>query len=155
MKRTLQVRLAQAWFRLSRPMTLGVRVVALDEAGRVCLVRHSYTPGWHLPGGGVERGERAVDAATKELQEEAGLLTTAAHLQLVSVHANHANFPNDHVLLFRCAAFVRSHQTPNPREIVETGFFSLDALPDGATAGTRARLRELAGEPVNPDWTPR
>ena len=32
-------------------------------------------------------------------------------------------------------------------------FFSLDALPDGTTRGTRARLREvLDEEPLTPDW---
>ena len=47
---------------VQRPMTLGVRAIALDEAGRVFLVRHTYVPGFHLPGGAVERGETAIDS---------------------------------------------------------------------------------------------
>ena len=46
-------RLAHLYFTLARGMTMGVRAACFDEAGRVFLVRHSYVPGWHLPGGGV------------------------------------------------------------------------------------------------------
>src|SRR6187200_446523 len=45
------------WFRLTRGMSLGVRALVRDENGRILLIRHSYAPGWLLPGGGVERGE--------------------------------------------------------------------------------------------------
>ena len=47
-------RAAHVYWRFSRGMTLGVRGVVLDAAARVFLVRHTYTPGWHFPGGGVE-----------------------------------------------------------------------------------------------------
>ncbi|MFY8153424.1 MAG: DNA mismatch repair protein MutT, partial [Hyphomicrobiales bacterium] len=40
--------------RLMRGMTVGVRVAAFDAVGRVFLVKHTYTPGWYLPGGAVD-----------------------------------------------------------------------------------------------------
>ena len=41
---------------------------------------------------------------------------------------------------------------PN-REIVEHGFFSPDALPDGTTRATRARIAEvLGGAAVSEVW---
>ena len=63
-------RLFHLWFLISRPMTLGVRVIVCTKENEVLLVRHTYVSGWHLPGGGVERGETTCDAAIKELIQE-------------------------------------------------------------------------------------
>jgi 8-oxo-dGTP pyrophosphatase MutT (NUDIX family) len=149
--RRVTSRLIQAWFRLSRPMTLGVRVAAFDADGRVCLIRHTYLPGWHLPGGGVERGETALDCGVKELREEAGLVADPADLKLHGIFANFANFPGDHVLIYRCDAFAETG-VYNTREIAEVDFFNPLHLPEDTTRGTRQRLAELAGAPVSAHW---
>ena len=73
----LVTRVIHTWFALSRGMTLGVRAAAFDAEGRVFLVRHSYVPGWHMPGGGVERGETMRVSLERELIEEAGVALTA------------------------------------------------------------------------------
>ena len=70
-------RLLHLWFWLSRGLTLGVRGAVFDEAGRVFLIRHTYVKGWHLPGGGVEVGETALDALARELREELGIEAVA------------------------------------------------------------------------------
>lgn len=51
------------------------RVVLLDEADRVLLVRFEYggRAWWGTPGGGLEPGEAHEEAARRELQEETGL----------------------------------------------------------------------------------
>ncbi|MDO4870362.1 MAG: NUDIX hydrolase [Bacillota bacterium] len=55
--------------------TGGVRVILLDEEGRMLLVRqnHGGKNIWMVPGGGIEEGESAVDAAVREVQEETEL----------------------------------------------------------------------------------
>jgi len=56
---------------LRKRLTLGVRAVLLDGK-KVLLVKHTYTPGWQFPGGGVEPGETAETAAGREALEETG-----------------------------------------------------------------------------------
>lgn len=144
-------RLAHLYFSLTRGMTMGVRAACFDEAGRVFLVRHSYVPGWHLPGGGIERGETALEAVAKEIREE-GNLVLQAPPQLLHVYFNRQTSKRDHVLLYRCDSVTQTAPRLKDREIVEAGFFALDALPAATTAATRRRLEEIAGRAVFADF---
>jgi 8-oxo-dGTP diphosphatase len=67
---------ARLWWRLTRPRYQGT-VVAVHVGSAVLLVRSSYRRGWHLPGGGVRRGETPETAAQRELAEEIGLRATS------------------------------------------------------------------------------
>ncbi len=137
--------------RLRRGLTLGVRGVVADADGRVLLVEHTYVPGWHLPGGGVERGETAAQALARELEEEAGVKPTAAP-RLISIHSNHRSYPGDHVLVYRVEAWKPCSATSRG-EIHQVGWFAPDRLPPDATAGTRARLAEIfGGQCSHLDW---
>ncbi|MGD9477643.1 NUDIX domain-containing protein [Shinella sp. G-2] len=140
----LVTRVLHGYFALSRGMTMGVRAACFDGEGRVFLVRHSYVPGWHLPGGGVERGETALEALAKEMREEGNLAIGDAP-RLVHVYFNRQTSKRDHVLLYRCDGVAQTAPRLKDREIVEAGFFALDALPAATTAATRRRLDELAG----------
>ncbi len=43
-------RLARLYWRLIRPLTLGVRAIVTNERGEVLLLRHTYKSGLYLPG---------------------------------------------------------------------------------------------------------
>lgn len=137
---------------LLRPVTLGVRAIALDAQGRIFLVRHTYTPGFYLPGGGVESGETALAALTRELAEEGGLELTGPP-RLIGFYYNPRHSRRDHVALY-VAHNVRQREARAPDwEIAESGFFARDALPADATASTRARLAEyFDAAPPDPIW---
>src|ERR1700709_2464574 len=89
-------RILHLYWRFARGMTLGVRAVVLDRDDRVFLVRHSYVPGWHLPGGGVEGGQTFGDALRRELAEE-GRIELAGDPALHGIFLNSHVSPRDHV----------------------------------------------------------
>lgn len=147
----LITRAMHGWFALTRAMTLGVRAACFDSGGQVFLVRHSYVPGWHLPGGGVERGQTAEEALRRELAEEGNLELDGAPA-LFAVYFNPRTSRRDHVVFYRCQVRQTAKKLPD-REIIEAGFFPLDGLPPGTTAATRRRLSEVAGErQPDPIW---
>lgn len=142
--------LFRTWWRMSRAMTLGVRGVATDETGAVLLIKHTYKDGWHLPGGGVESGETALESMIREMAEEGGVLATKPP-RLFGFYANHASFKNDHVAIYRFETWEPC--APKPGEIAARGFFPREALPADTTQGTRRRLAEMFdGADISPDW---
>lgn len=135
-------------------MTIGVRAAVENEAGQVCLVRHTYVKGWYMPGGGVERGEPAIEALRRELQEEAGIGLTAPP-QLFGVYSNQHTFPNDHVLFYRVpwGAWAPAKAT-QMGEIAEIIWADPKAPPDGITKGNLLRLKEVyGGAEISPFWS--
>ncbi len=138
------------YFRLRRGMTLGVRAAVLNEAGEVLLVRHTYTPGWHMPGGGVEPNETLADALAKELREEANIALTGP-AALHGIFLNRHTSPRDHVAVFIVRAFAQSAPKQPDVEIAEARFFPLSALPETTTPGTRRRLAEIVEGTARPD----
>jgi ADP-ribose pyrophosphatase YjhB (NUDIX family) len=138
----LKSRLAHFGFLLTRPMTLGVRAVVIDSDERVLLVRHGYVSGWHFPGGGVEAGETCMEALTRELKEEANVALKEPPL-LYGLFFNARTSRRDHVAVYLVRAFrILGPRTPD-WEIKEARFFPRSALPEGTSAGTRARLAEI------------
>ena len=132
-------------------MTLGARGAVIDGGNRVLLVRHTYAPGWHFPGGGIEPKEAALDALARELREEAAVELTGPP-QLHGCFLKAEVSIRDHVFVyvvrdFRCVEWKRS------REIADCQFFLPDRLPEDVDAGTAPSIAEITNAvPARDRW---
>jgi 8-oxo-dGTP pyrophosphatase MutT (NUDIX family) len=134
--------LMQRYWRMTRSVTLGAQGVVIDAQSRVLLGKHTYRPGWHFPGGGVERHETATTALERELEEEAGVVVASAP-QLFGLYANFRAFPSDHVALFLVKEWTQPVPPVPNREIAAHRFFAKDELPDDIHQPTARRIREV------------
>lgn len=138
----LAARLAYQLLRLSwrirRPVTLGVKALLVADDD-VVLVRHTYQPGWLLPGGGIRRGETPEEAVRRECAEELG--ATMGPVELLCVCSRFLEGKSDHITVFLCRSFTLGKKSDF--EIDEYRLFPLAALPADASRGTRRRVREL------------
>jgi len=145
-------RLLHFYWRFPRAATLGARAMVIDGEGRVFLIQHSYVEGWHFPGGGVETGETFLQALERELAEEGNIVMTAPPV-LHGIFFNSRASRRDHIALYIVRDF-RQDKPPQPGyEIVAHGFFAHDALPEGTSRATHARIAEVfEGAKVSEVW---
>lgn len=140
--RVLFSRILHTYFLIRRGITLGVRAIVRSNDGKFLLVRHTYTPGWHFPGGGVEKGQTSEQALCDELQQETGL-------HIVGKPIMHGLFYNknvskrDHVIVYHCDVRGRLDAKPKSMEIAEIVYFSFEDLPLETDPGTARRIREI------------
>lgn len=126
---------------LTNPVAFGVSALALDPGGRALLVRHTYAPGWHLPGGGVHRGEPPGEAVLRELREEVGLAACGAP-EFFGLYTRRSGFATNLIALY-VVRDVRFDFRPN-LEIAEIALADPAAPPDGIAEGSARRLAEFA-----------
>jgi 8-oxo-dGTP pyrophosphatase MutT (NUDIX family) len=133
-------RLRVAWRRALQIKTRGVKAVVLKD-GCVLLIRHSYQAAdtYMLPGGGVDRGETAIQGGIREVREETGctLVNTREHGLFIS---NAEGWP-DHITVV--VGETSDHPKADGRELLEATFFPLDALPTNVSPASLRRIIEV------------
>ncbi|HEY0104670.1 MAG TPA: NUDIX domain-containing protein [Rhizomicrobium sp.] len=132
------------------PVALGATALLIDRDGKVGLVRHSYSEGLSLPGGGVGRGEPPQTAILRELQEELGTVR-ADPPAFFGLYTRPAGWVTNLVVLYRLMnCEVEFRPSLEVRELV---FVDPRDLPPGVLRGTRRRLAEHCGAaPIDPFW---
>jgi len=82
---------------------------------------------WALPGGHLEYGEKLVDAAQREMEEELGI--DVPHMKLLTVAENTDDRGHYIHLSFLAEDFVGTIQCMEPQFCYEWRFFPLNELP--------------------------
>lgn len=117
----------------------------VSNGDTVLLTRRAVDPGkglWCLPGGFVEWGEAAEEAARRELREETGII--AEEMSLIGIYSSIAE-PDRHVVLIAFEAD-RWHGDAVPGDDAdEVGWFGMEELPPLAFAAHRQVLDEISG----------
>lgn len=112
-----------------------VTVVVIGHAGKILLGKRNMNPAlgkWTFFGGYVDRGEKVEDAAIREVKEETNL-----DVQLDTLLGLYSEQDNPHVLVAYAASILdddTSALAPQPDEISELAFFTLEELPELAFA---------------------
>jgi ADP-ribose pyrophosphatase YjhB (NUDIX family) len=119
---------------------LAVNVAVLDAERHILLTQREDFEVWCLPGGTVDDGESLAEAATRETVEETGLEVRLT--RLVGLYSR-PRFGGYHTLALFAAVPVGGTLRADPREVIDIGWFSPDALPDDLLWGHRERIADV------------
>lgn len=132
------------------PVRVGVGVVVRNDNGQVLLERRSDCGWWGLPGGRIEPGESAIEAAIREVKEETGL--TIQVIQLLGVYTE----PSERIVTYPdngdvvqlvdivLGATVMSGTLTCSSESLDLQFFELEHLPPEIVPPARVPLEDVA-----------
>src|SRR5689334_10940167 len=119
---------------MTRLRRAGAAAVVFDSQGRILLHRRTDNNHWGLPGGSIEVGETAAQAAAREVREETGYEVEA--VRLIGIYSNPANttvrYANGDVvsyvsLVFECRVVGGSPQLSDESSAVD--WFDPKKLP--------------------------
>ena len=119
--------------------TLGVEI-AIIRSGQILLTQREDFEAWCLPGGNVDAGESAAQAAVREAREETGLDVQLERLVGIYSMPRWGN-GGAHVVVFAARPAGGSLQ-PQAGEVVAARYFDPDALPEPLFGWHRQRIRD-------------
>ncbi|MCZ6632626.1 MAG: NUDIX domain-containing protein [bacterium] len=114
--------------------------VAVIESGKILLTQREDFEVWCLPGGHVESGESAAQAAVREAFEETGLKVELT--QLIGVYFRNRGDDGIHIFSF-LAKPVGGVLKPQLGEVIDVRYFDPNDLPDVLFWGQRQRIQDV------------
>ncbi|MER5470879.1 NUDIX domain-containing protein [Streptomyces sp. NPDC002685] len=111
-----------------------VAMAVIVDGGRLLLIRRG-TPEddlvWALPGGAIEPGEKAEDAAVRETLEETGLAVEPANLLGERVHPDTGRL----ITYVACSVLEGAAHAASPREVSAVAWATPDEIPQYVPRG--------------------
>jgi len=125
----------------------GAAVVALDDDGRVCLLRQyrHAAGGWltELPAGKLDGGEPPLECAQRELAEEAGVM--ARQWEKLGECFSSPGVLTEVLHLFLARGLAPADARPEEHEVFEASWIPLDEAVDLAARGQLHDAKSLIG----------
>ncbi|NJC69700.1 NUDIX hydrolase [Planosporangium thailandense] len=115
-----------------------VRDADAESPGRILLLRQPPGPGWSVPGGLLNRGERPIAGAARELAEETGIRLPIDRLRPATPNAVVHTGGRWVDMVFETEVPADAPLDPDEAEVHEAAWHPLDALP--RLTGPTARL---------------
>ncbi len=107
--------------------TIGASAI-VTSAEKVLLIKRLDCEAWALPGGNVEDGETVAETAVREVREETGIEIELTRLVGIYVSPRWLSGGN-HSVVFAARPLSREI-TPQPEEVIESGYFCATQLPE-------------------------
>ncbi len=106
------------------------KVMLLDAEGKILLVQNALGDRkWTLPGGGIEKGESAVEAALREVREELGIVLDAGQCRQIGVVHVVAGGYDAPIVYCRLLPSQKTQIRPRRVEICATEWYNMSQLP--------------------------
>lgn len=119
----------------------GAAIVALDAAGRVCLLRQyrHAAGGWldELPAGKLDAGEPPLECAVRELAEEAGM--QAGRWQKLGEYLSSPGVLTEVIHIYLARDLIAVESAPEEHEVFEARWVP---LPEAVRCAARGELRD-------------
>lgn len=128
---------------MKQAIKIGCEILVIKD-GKVLLGKRKNTYGegsWGLPGGHLEYGEKLVEAAKRELEEETGI--NDGNLDLLAIVDDPREDQHYLHITFKLENFTGEVKLMEPEKCGEWRFFSLDNLPDNIFVGHRGIIQTV------------
>ena len=126
---------ARLYWQIFKPKTFGVKVI-IENDGQFLLIKNSYGGNrWTFPGGGIDKGELAFQAAIREIREEVGIHLTENRLMEVGSYVTTHEGKIDTVHVFKAEG--DGEIAIDGQEVIQAAWFPKNQLPEnlGIQAG--------------------
>ena len=128
------------------PPGAGCGAAIRDEAGRLLLIQRLKEPeagAWGLPGGKIDFGERAEDAARREIEEELGVRIELTGLACIAETINKGDGRHWVAPVYSARIVAGEPRVMEPEKHGVWGWFAMDDLPDRLTTPVHDYLAAL------------